>query len=45
MNPQNRISAAEALKHKYFFGNPLPTELAQMPKIGKECRVLDLKIM
>jgi len=26
MNPEKRISAEEALKHKYFSSHPLPTE-------------------
>lgn len=37
LNPKNRISAEEAIKHECFFRNPLPCNLADMPKIEHEC--------
>ena len=42
INPSHRLTAEEALKHQYFSVSPSPTEYAQMPKIEKEWRVIDI---
>ena len=39
MNPNDRISAKDALKHKYFSEYPNCAEIASMPKPENECRV------
>ena len=39
MNPNHRISAEDALKHKYFSEFPYCAEIVSMPKVEKECRV------
>jgi len=42
MNPNKRISAEEALNHKYFSSVPLPA--TSMMRVDKECRVKDLRV-
>ena len=44
LNPDKRISAENALQHKYFTSNPLPTEITSMFKLDTEHRVRDLKL-
>lgn len=36
INPRDRISAADALKHKYFSLHPLPSELEDLPSTPKK---------
>ena len=43
MNPSKRISAEEALQHKYFTSAPFPA--TSMMRVDKECRVKDLRVM
>jgi hypothetical protein len=37
LNPDDRITAKQALEHPYFSQEPLPCELSEMPKIEKDC--------
>lgn len=42
INPDDRITAKEALEHQYFKSDPLPCELSEMPKIEKDCHAFVL---
>lgn len=35
LNPQKRLTATEALNHRYFKEKPLPTPIGQLTKINK----------
>lgn len=42
LNPDDRMTAKEALEHEYFKTEPLPCELSEMPKIEKDCHAFVL---
>ena len=44
LNPDKRISAENALHHKYFTSNPLPNEITSMFKFDTEHRVREIKL-
>ena len=43
LNPSNRLSAEEALKHDYFKSQPLPCKPDELPKIEGEAHELTVK--
>ena len=44
LNPANRISAKDALKHPYFFTEPLPCDDDQLPKLEADAHEYTVKL-